>query len=45
MQVWWSVKKRFLTVSALGICGGLKITDFATVSTLGGCDDLERRDF
>ena len=43
--VWWSLKKKFLTVSALGICGGLKITDFVTVFTLGGCVGLEIRDY
>ena len=43
--VWWSLKKRFLTVSALGICGGLKVTDFVTVSTFGGCYGLEIADF
>ena len=37
--------KRFLTVSTLGRCGGLEITDFVTIFTLGGCDDLEITDF
>ena len=26
--MWWSWKKSFLTVSILGVCGGLEITDF-----------------
>ena len=43
--VWWSLKKRFLTVYTLGICGGLKVNDFVTVFTLSGCVGLEIRDY
>ena len=51
MQVWWSLKTLFLTVSTLGGCGGpesgLESEQFVllTVSTFGGCGGLERRDF
>ena len=27
-RMWWSRKKRFLTVSIFGGCGGLEIIDF-----------------
>ena len=43
--MWWSRKKRFLTVSILGGYGGLGKKRFSTVSTLGGCGGLERSDF
>ena len=43
--MWWSWKKRFLTVSTFGWCGGLEKKRFLTVSTLGGCGGLEIRDF
>ena len=39
------LKEEIFNSSALGICGGLKITDFVTVFNLGGCVGLERRDF
>ena len=35
------LNERFSTVSALGMCGALEITDFVTVFTLGGCGGLE----
>ena len=36
----------FLTVSTLGGCGGLEITDSSAVSTYGGyCGGLEITDF
>ena len=54
--MWWSWKKRFLTVSIFGGCGGLEITEtvskcgglgrrFLTVSIFGGCGGLEITDF
>ena len=50
LWVWWSWKKRFLTVSIFGRlvlrwCEWSWKNLFLTISTLGGCGGAERRDF
>ena len=43
--VWWSWKNLFLTVSNLGVCGGLERADFLPFATLGVCGGHERTNF
>ena len=43
-NLWWSWKNWFLTVSNLGVCGGLERADFLPFATLGVCGGHERTD-